>query len=158
MASAMNSDDEDIFIQKLNGLEIDSIFKYSEFYQREDGNSTINIFHYNIRCYSKNVDQLSVYNNSISNVDIVVLTECWLSGGEGAATLEGFDLYHTTTYLNQNDGVIVYVNKLLSATTTEIKSGAVYGIVLQKVSYACCLQNIWLYCRNFLKLSRDLCK
>ncbi|KAG8298523.1 hypothetical protein J6590_013700 [Homalodisca vitripennis] len=74
---------------------------------------------------------IAVYLNSIVDcLDIIVLTECWLRAGEGKVNIVGSDLVSTDKTRNQNDGVVILVNKRLPVTTTQTTLGDVYGISL----------------------------
>jgi len=85
----------------------------------------------NMRSFNKNFDELLIYLNLFINcLDVIVLTECWLAEGGVGTGLEGFDLFQTDKQRNQNDGVIVYINKKLLATATQITLGDVYGLGL----------------------------
>lgn len=125
------NDAEDEGYQIINCLELNSISQYSDFYSNNVGGRSLSVFQTNIRSFNKNFDELIIYLNFfINKLDVIVLTECWLAEGGVGTGLEGFDLFQTDTHRNQNDGVIVYVNKLLSATATQVTLGDVYGLGL----------------------------
>lgn len=87
------------------------------------------LLHLNIRSYNKNVDELLVYLDAIKvKFDFIVLTEAWLSEGFYGVDLDGYSLVWTTNWKTRNDGVVVYINKSLSAVTREVTIGDVYGL------------------------------
>lgn len=52
--------------------------------------------------------------------DLIVLTECWLSCNPNIPNIEGYVHYFSSTTLNQNDGVVVYVrSSIVDVTVTE---------------------------------------
>lgn len=51
--------------------------------------------------------------------DIIILTECWLSKISEPPSINGYSKYYTTTAINQNDGLIVYIKQEISATVKE---------------------------------------
>lgn len=53
-------------------------------------------------------------------LDILILTECWLSCNPNIPLLEGYNSYSTTKRINKNDGVVVYVkNNITNITVIE---------------------------------------
>lgn len=104
-------------INHLNN-NIDNFHKYNSFhcaprewltYINPDSRNKLKIFHVNIRSVNKNFDELLVFLTRISTeVDIVILTECWLNKVVNVPVLHGYNS-HRSTAQNQNDGVIVYV-------------------------------------------------
>ncbi|CAH2217101.1 jg3101, partial [Pararge aegeria aegeria] len=77
------------------------------------------LLHVNIRSISCNFDSLTILLKRIgSPVDVLVLTECWLSKSPLLPSLPGFVTYKTS-FKNQNDGVVVYVRDGLDITVEE---------------------------------------
>jgi hypothetical protein len=111
-------------------LELNSANSYSQFFHTNP--SSLKIFHNNIRSYSKHIDEFLIYFELFkTNLDIIIFSECWLGHEVGEGTpIDGFDIHMTTTQRNRSDGVIVYTNKALSATSRQIVLGDVYGISL----------------------------
>lgn len=120
----------------LSCLGLNNLNKFSDFYKNEgDGGDKLNIFHSNIRSFFQNIDDLLVvFINFSSEVDVVALSECWLRGGEDNLIIEGFNLYLTEKQRNQNDGLIVMINKRLSVSEiTQVSIGDVHGLSLDFV-------------------------
>lgn len=93
-----------------------------------DNNSGLKIFHVNIRSINKNFNDLLVLLHRIKlSLDVIVLTECWLSKSPYTPSLPGFENFRTD-YKNQNDGVVVY-----------IKSGIQYKIEVPTFVDASCI-------------------
>ena len=82
--------------------------------------SNINLLHINIRSVNKNFNQLQVLLNLTKiNLDIVILTECWLSKVSDLPVLDGFESHSTAVNINQNDGVIIYKKRGLQGSVWE---------------------------------------
>lgn len=120
-------DDSNEYVLIDSCVELDSNF--SDFYNAGTGNS-LKLFHSNIRSYVKNINELFIYLNDLPQLDLIILTECWLSEGEEGFDLDGFDLVLTDKQRNQNDGTVIYANKRLNATHSQITIGDAYGISL----------------------------
>lgn len=74
----------------------------------------LKILHVNIRSINKNFNDLLVLLHRIKlYIDVVILTECWLSKAPHIPSLPGFDSFRTD-YNNQNDGVVAYIRNSLS--------------------------------------------
>lgn len=72
-----------------------------------------NLFLQNIRSINCNFDSMLVLLSQINiDIDIIVLTECWLSSTSSIPHLQGYES-HTTNKSNvlQNDGVTLYIKK-----------------------------------------------
>lgn len=69
----------------------------------------LKIIHLNIRSINRNFDNLSLLLNRITTkLDIIILSECWLSKCPFIPSLPGFDNFESD-FSNQNDGVVVYI-------------------------------------------------
>lgn len=110
----------------LSCYELDSRVQYNNFFN----NDGLKIFHSNIRSYLKNIDEMLVYLDQLPQLDIIVFTECWLGRGERGVAIEGYDIVLTDKQRNQNDGIVIYVNKRLPASVAQVTLGDVYGISL----------------------------
>lgn len=81
----------------------------------------LKIFHLNIRSIGNTVN-FNLFIASLSrlniNMDILVLSECWLSKCPHIPKIPGFLNYNTKFY-NQNDGVVIYVRDTLDCTISE---------------------------------------
>jgi hypothetical protein len=125
--------DDNNVVLDVDCVELDTIEQYSNFYNSGNAVSvdSLKIFHTNIRSFSKNFDEMLIYLQSFKSLlDIIVFSECWLGGMGGGVDIPGFDFYQTETQLNQNDGVVVYVNKRITATCEQTTLGNVYGLSL----------------------------
>ncbi|XP_059055133.1 uncharacterized protein LOC131849153 [Achroia grisella] len=79
-------------------------------------NNTFNIFHVNIRSINCNFSNLLTLLYSIKiNIDIIILTECWLRKTPFIPILPGFESF-TSNYKKQNDGVVAYIRNGLECT------------------------------------------
>lgn len=75
---------------------------------------------FNIRSHNCNFDKfLILLKRTNIQYDVIVLTECWLGKTPHVNTIEGYSHYHTSKYINQNGGVIVYIKTELQATVKE---------------------------------------
>ena len=78
--------------------------------------SSMKIIHINIRSINCNFDHLQILLQRIQiNMDIIILSECWLSKCPNVPILAGY-VSHTSSHCNQNDGVVVYVRHDLKCT------------------------------------------
>lgn len=112
-------------------LELETRDECFEFYHKYSVDGCFKFFHSNIRSFSHNLDPLLVYlSDFVTDLDFIILTECWLRGGEEGVVIEGFEVLVTETQNNQNDGVVVLVNKRLSVTHAQITIGGVNGIIV----------------------------
>lgn len=72
-----------------------------------------------INCLN-NFSELEVLLQRLNcRVDIITLTECWLDNHKPIPTLQGYKSFHTSKYINQNNGVVVYVRDNLKVTAHE---------------------------------------
>jgi hypothetical protein len=78
-------------------------------------NIHLKILQQNIRSINKNFNVFCTLLRRLNFAcDIIVLSECWLSYVGSLPSLEGYDSYSTTNNFNQNDGVVVFINKQLT--------------------------------------------
>lgn len=70
----------------------------------------LNIVHQNIRSIYRNFDDFEISLSQLKHdVDVIILTECWLGLDKPIPHLTNYTAYFTTRFLNQNDGVIAYI-------------------------------------------------
>lgn len=84
------------------------------------GNDTLKILHLNIRSINCNFDALIALLSRIkSHLDIIILTECWLSKCPCLPLLQGYNSF-SSDYESQNEGVVAYVrdNLICNVATT----------------------------------------
>lgn len=80
----------------------------------ESQNKQIKIFHMNIRSISRNFNDLLVLLAELRcTVDVIILTECWLSKISNIPSIPEYNSYFSTVNKNQNDGVVIYVKNNL---------------------------------------------
>lgn len=80
--------------------------------------------------YNCNFDDLMTNLSSLSfDTDIIILTECRLEPHKPIPQLNDYMASSSTAYINQNDGVVVYVKKTLKPKISEVK-----------LTHASCLQ------------------
>jgi hypothetical protein len=74
----------------------------------------------NIRSLYCNLDRFLVFVSCFNiTIDILVLSECWTSETRVPPSITDYNLYHTKTQLNKNDGVVVYVHSKHSVQARE---------------------------------------
>lgn len=72
----------------------------------------------NIRSSNKNFENFQVLlQRTDIEFDIIILTECWLQADIIPSSQTGYNTHYTKIYINQNDGIIVYVKKTLHNVT-----------------------------------------
>lgn len=70
----------------------------------------VSIISMNIRSINKNFDDFLVLLSRIDfNFDILILSECWLTEHYNPSHLQDYNSFYTLKYLNQNDGLVVYI-------------------------------------------------
>ena len=71
--------------------------------------NSLKVLHVNIRSINCNFDNLLVLISRLSfTLDVILLSECWLSKCPNIPLLAGYKTQHTS-FGNQNDGVVAYV-------------------------------------------------
>lgn len=79
-----------------------------------DANFNLRIFHLNIRSIGKNLDELKVVLSSLNHTyDIIVLTETWKIVDVNSFHMSDFDIIYNNGRVNQNDGVVIYIYKII---------------------------------------------
>lgn len=74
----------------------------------------------NIRSINHNFDPFLVFISQLKfQIDIIVLTECWLDENSEPPKIENYVGYKTKRVLNQNDGVVVYASKNIDSSSYE---------------------------------------
>lgn len=74
----------------------------------------------NIRSINRNFDSFVALMSSLDvQVDVYVLTECWTSSENTPPYLDGYKMFWTQNFINQNDGVVAYVKQEIEATSYE---------------------------------------
>jgi endonuclease/exonuclease/phosphatase (EEP) superfamily protein YafD len=74
----------------------------------------------NIRSINKNFAELCVLLTRLRiDIDIVILSECWLSCIHSVPILEGYNVFANTVLRNQNEGLIVYSKTCLNVEIEE---------------------------------------
>lgn len=70
--------------------------------------------HENIRSVNRNFDSLLIFlNQQINNLYILTLTETWKVFNVNIHKLHNFDIIYNNSTINQNDGVLIFINKNL---------------------------------------------
>lgn len=83
-------------------------------------NHDFKILAFNIRSIRHNFDLFMVALKRLKiTFDIIILTECWLSENPYPLQMSGFSCFSTTRIINQNGGVVAYVNNLWSPKICE---------------------------------------
>lgn len=74
----------------------------------------------NIRSINKNFDEFSVLlSRLLFPPDIIILTECWLDNSPLCYEIDNYIYHSSKTYLNQNDGIVVYTKSSLQVSIVE---------------------------------------
>ncbi|PZC86734.1 hypothetical protein B5X24_HaOG206296 [Helicoverpa armigera] len=73
---------------------------------------------YNIRSYQKNFEDFKVALYRLnSNIDVIVLTECWLSEGTIIEEIPGYHTFKTSSQINKNGGIVTYIRTVWNNAT-----------------------------------------
>lgn len=90
------------------------------FHQKESAKQPLCIICVNIRSVNHNMDLFLAFLSSIKiKMDVIVLTECWTNEKNPPPTIDFYNMAYTKNCLNQNDGVVAYVHREISATFLE---------------------------------------
>jgi hypothetical protein len=88
--------------------------------ESDRASSSFKILSANIRSIRSNIDLLLVFISRFSTLlDIIVLTECWTNENYTPPPINNYVIYQTKKYLNQNDGVVVYIRDTYVAKVYE---------------------------------------
>lgn len=83
-------------------------------------NHNFKVVSFNIRSIQKNFDAFLVAFSRLKlEVDVIVLTECWLSDNTTVPCISGYINFKTTIYRNRNSGIVVYVKNIWNALVSE---------------------------------------
>lgn len=128
--NSVSKDIENVTVSDSIACSPEDILSYTK-----SGNISLKILHLNIRSINCNFSNLLILLKRINMaLDIIVLSECWLSKCPQIPVLNGYDHFETD-FTNQNDGVVTY-----------IRSGIHYNIELPNFVDANCI---------IIKLSND---
>lgn len=85
-----------------------------------DQNFNFKLLTFNIRSIQKNFNSFLVALQRLkSKIDVIVLTECWLSSGVRPGQIPGYNTYATKNNLNRAGGVVAYISEKWDATVDE---------------------------------------
>ncbi|XP_031788781.1 uncharacterized protein LOC116417823 [Nasonia vitripennis] len=88
------------------------------------------ILHLNIRSLNANFNKLEIFIKSLKiKPSIIVCTETWKMFNCQIFTLKGYKLYYNNGKINQNDGVVVYIQDGISETTEVIEIDAMISLL-----------------------------
>lgn len=94
--------------------------------------SSISLLTQNIRSINCNLPGFETLLSRIKiNIDIIILTECWLSLTPVIPQLESYLSYSTKNNFNQNDGVVLYVKDYLEHTVEEAIFSDANGLIIK---------------------------
>lgn len=90
----------------------------------------------NIVSIYKNLDDLQVTLSELDcEVDIIILTESRIDLNKPIPLIQNYTPYQSTKLLNQNDGVVVYINKRHRAKVTELNLLDATGFQIEIANY-----------------------
>lgn len=76
--------------------------------------SEFTIISQNIRSIYKNFEDLNITLAQLkTSTDLIVLTECRLDCNKPIPQITNYTSFHTTNHVNQCNGVVVYIKKIL---------------------------------------------
>lgn len=85
-----------------------------------DPTNHLKIIAQNIRSINANFDSFLTLLCRINlDCNVIVLTECWLKSNYAIPSIDGYPCFYTTHFLNQNDGVVLYVKNLETFSVVE---------------------------------------
>lgn len=85
-----------------------------------DTNKQYTILTQNIRSINKNFLKLLFFLDRLKFLpDVIILTECWLNENSTDLSLDHYTFYKSTTYRNQNDGLVIFAKEELNVAITE---------------------------------------
>lgn len=91
----------------------------------------------NIRSIYKNFDDLQVNLALLKyEIDILILTECWLNPNKNTPQLDNYTSFQTKHHINQSDGVVAYTKNTLSVKFKELNLKNATGMELNILNYA----------------------
>lgn len=83
-------------------------------------NKCLKIIHQNIRSIYRNFpDFQTLLVRSMTDWDLIILTECWLHNNRNLPSLEGYNSALTEKNFTQNEGVVVFFKKHLKLVVSE---------------------------------------
>lgn len=76
----------------------------------------LKILHCNIRSVKKNIDEMTVYLDSLDvKIDVIVLTEAWIDEKHSyKIELDGYETFYQYAKINKSDGIVAFIKKSLS--------------------------------------------
>lgn len=84
------------------------------------GTTSLKIMTQNIRSINANLDSFCLLlKRTKVDIDILVLTECWLDAIKPIPQIRGYNSFATSNLLNQNDGIVIYVRDNITCTVDE---------------------------------------
>lgn len=97
----------------------------------------LKIMTFNIRSISLHFDEFLVLLNRIKlNIDIIILTECWLTDRSIVGQLDGYTSYRTFKFINKSGGVVAYVKTDLQVTVYEPSISETNCLIVEIANYA----------------------
>lgn len=94
--------------------------------------NSLKIITQNIRSIYKNFDSFQAQLATLSfEIDIIILTECWLNDRKRIPILDSYEMYCSKTRLNQNGGIVIYIKKYIKCTVEEPESTGAEFLLLK---------------------------
>lgn len=116
----------------------------------KNSKSSLKIITQNIRSVYKNLDSFQAQLARLSyEIDIIILTECWLNADKPIPTMENYVTYSSKKCLNQNDGIVIFVKRNLQCSVEEPDPAGANFLLLKIDSDTCILASYRspsLYC------------
>jgi exonuclease III len=86
----------------------------------QDTSASLKIVTQNIRSIYKNLDNFIAQLARFKfDIDVLILTECWLNDDRSVPALNHYTLYYRKNCYNQNGGIVIYVKNNLSCSASE---------------------------------------
>lgn len=102
-------DEEDVLLNthQIQTITCDNTYNLKTHINNKKG---IKILHMNIRSAKKNLDEFSIFLDSIGpDIDVIILTEAFLQDSHATHCLPRYILIESTQHITKNDGVLIFI-------------------------------------------------
>lgn len=109
---------------------VDNKYDCGNFFKEKDLN--FKLLHVNIRSVRKNLDELRIYLSDIKvDFHCIVLSECWNIDDTSVHNIPGYSILYNNSRLNQNDGVVVYIEDSLNYKSKIVLINIIQGLEIE---------------------------